>query len=106
MKKKSIAAGLSKGMEEAYAHSKGRLKLKETWKELPGPAPHWKANQIRGLRKDVYHMSQEEFAILLNVKAPTIRSWEQGQKTPSGSAARLLELLAIDNSVVKKLVGA
>lgn len=104
MKKKSIEAGFLNGMEEILAHSKGKLSLKETRKELPGPAPEWKAGQIRELRKDVYHLSQEDFAILLNVKAPTIRSWEQGQKTPSGSASRLLELLAIDKSIMKKLV--
>ena len=38
MKKKTIEAGLLKGMEEALAHSKGSLKLKEIEKEIPGPA--------------------------------------------------------------------
>ena len=106
MKKKTIEAGLLKGMEEALAHSKGSLKLKEIEKEIPGPAPTWKAEAIRNLRKKVYRMSQEEFALLLNIKAPTVRSWEQGQKTPSGSAARLLEVLAKDRSIVKKLAKA
>lgn len=102
-KKKTIEAGLLRGMEEALAHSKGQLKLKETDKELPGPAPEWSADEIRHIRKDIYFLSQEEFAVLLNVKTPTIRSWEQGQKLPSGSAARLLEVLSKDRTVIKKL---
>jgi putative transcriptional regulator len=106
MKKKSIEAGFLQGMNEAVSHSKGKLKLKETAKDIPGPAPCWNAKQIRGLRKEVYEMSQEEFALLLNVKAPTVRSWEQGQKTPSGSAARLLEVMALDRSIIRKLTAA
>jgi DNA-binding transcriptional regulator YiaG len=106
MKKKSIGPGFLRGMQEAVAHSKGALKLKETTKELPGPAPQWSANAIRHLRKDVYALSQEEFALLLNVKAPTVRSWEQGQKIPSGSAARLLEVFRADKMIIKKLAKA
>lgn len=105
-KKKTIAAGLLQGLQEAHAHSKGKMKLSETVRDIPGPAPDWKAGEIRQLRKDVYHMSQEEFALLLNVKAPTVRSWEQGQKLPSGSAARLLEVLSVDTSILKKLASA
>lgn len=103
MKKKSIETGFLRGMEEALAHSKGNLKLKSSEKEIPGPAPHWKPSEIRKLRKSVYSFSQAEFALLLNVKVPTVRSWEQGQKLPSGSAARLLEILRADTSIVKKL---
>lgn len=102
-KKKTIEAGFLRGMKEALSHSKGKLCLNEAERELPGPAPDWNAKQIRELRKTVFAMSQEQFAIVLNVKVPTVRSWEQGQKAPSGSAARLLEVLSVDHSVVKKL---
>lgn len=105
MKKKSIETGLLKGMEEALAHSKGSLKLKESAKDLPGPAPDWSSSTIQQLRK-AYGYSQVEFALLLNVKTPTVRSWEQGQKLPSGSAARLLEILFKDRTIVKKLAKA
>lgn len=105
-KRKSIEAGLLRAMQEAVEHSNGGLKLKESMKDLPGPAPKWTANAVRHLRKDVYGMSQEEFALLLNVKTPTVRSWEQGQKIPSGSAARLLEVLMKDQTIAKKLAKA
>ncbi len=92
-KKKTIEDGLIRGMEEALAHSRGQQQLKETVRELPGPAPHWKAKDIRRIRKEVFGMSQPQFAAFLNVSVPTIRAWEQGQKTPSGSAARLIQIL-------------
>jgi DNA-binding transcriptional regulator YiaG len=49
-------------------------------------------------------MSQPQFAALLNVKPPTIRAWEQGQKAPSGAASRLLEIFSMDQGLVKKLL--
>lgn len=105
MKKKKIESNFLRGMEEAYAHSKGCKKLSESTKILPAPAPDWDAGSIQRLRKD-YGFSQVEFARVLNIKTPTIRSWEQGQKIPSGSASRLLEILMKDRSIVKKLAKA
>jgi putative transcriptional regulator len=103
MAKKSIGAGLLKGMQEALAHSKSELTLKETVREHIEPAPKWKVKDIKKLRQESFHLSQPEFAALLNVKLPTIRSWEQGQKSPSGSAARLLEILMKSPDVIRKL---
>lgn len=91
---------------ETMAHSKGKLKLKETVRELPGPAPLWKSKDIQKLRRDIFRMSQSQFAILLNDSLPTIQAWEQGQKTPSGSAARLLELISLDSEILEKLFAA
>ena len=105
-KRKTIESGLIRGLEEALAHSKGTLKLKETVRELPSPAPKWKPKDIQRLRKEIFAMSQMQFAILLNVAVPTVRAWEQGQKSPSGSAARLLELLYLDKKVLHKLLAA
>jgi DNA-binding transcriptional regulator YiaG len=103
---KTMAEGLIQGLQEAVAHSRGELKLKTRSRELPKPAPKWSASQIRKLRKEVYQMSQPSFAILLNVTAATVRSWEQGQKSPSGAAARLLQILAGDRRSVEKLIAA
>ncbi|OGQ35844.1 MAG: hypothetical protein A3F16_02125 [Deltaproteobacteria bacterium RIFCSPHIGHO2_12_FULL_43_9] len=105
-KTKTIEKGLVRGLEEALAHSNGKLALKETVRELPGPAPIWKPKEIQKLRREVFSMSQSQFAILLNVSLPTIQAWEQGQKTPSGSAARLLELISMDSDILEKLLAA
>jgi putative transcriptional regulator len=101
---KTMAEGLIQGLQEAVAYSRGEVKLRTRTRELPKPAPKWTASQIRKLRKEIYHMSQPAFAILLNVTAATVRSWEQGQKSPSGAAARLLQIIANDRHMVEKLV--
>lgn len=56
--------------------------------------PHriFTADDIRRIRTKA-HMSQPVFAALLNVGKTTVAQWEQGRKTPSGSAVRLLDLI-------------
>ena len=103
-KSKSMAEGLIQGLKEAVAHERGKLTLKERTVELAAPAPRWTTAGIRRLRNEILHMSQPVFAALLNVTTSTVRSWEQGQKAPSGAAARLLQLLAADHETVEKLV--
>src|SRR4051794_15233845 len=100
-KKLRMADGLLKGLKEAISHEKGEIQAKESSREIPHPAPTWNAPKIKKLRVEAYHMSQPQFALLLNVTTSTVRAWEQGQKTPSGAAARLLEIFLIDQSVIK-----
>ena|SRR3990167_5358312 len=102
-KKIRMADGLLQGLKEALAHQRKSIQLKTNLREIPAPAPHWNAAQVKKLRIHTYHMSQPQFALLLNVTTSTVRAWEQGQKTPSGSAARLLEIFMIDQGVLKKL---
>ena len=41
-------------------------------------------------------LSQDKFAALLGVSVKTLRSWEQGQRNPSGPSRALLKLIAAD----------
>ena len=50
------------------------------------------ANEIQAIRK-ILRLSQSVFAKLLNVSLSSVRQWEQGIRTPSGSTMVLLELL-------------
>jgi len=50
------------------------------------------ADEIKLIRKDL-KLSQSVFAKLLNVSLSSVRQWEQGIRTPSGSTMVLLELL-------------
>ncbi len=102
-KKVRMADGLLQGLKEAVAYERGEIQLKTSAREIPAPAPSWNATQVKKLRMQTYHMSQPQFALLLNVTTSTVRAWEQGQKRPSGSAARLLEIFMIDQGVLKKL---
>ena len=49
------------------------------------------AERIRQIRRSL-DMSQRVFADLLNVSLATVRSWEQGVRTPDGASMRLLSI--------------
>jgi putative transcriptional regulator len=49
------------------------------------------AQRIRQIRQRLA-VTQQEFAELLNVSLSTVRSWEQGLRTPDGASQRLLEI--------------
>ncbi len=38
-------------------------------------------------------LSQSAFAALLNISVKTLRNWEQGQRTPRGTALALLRII-------------
>lgn len=55
-------------------------------------APEFGPREIAQIRKSV-NVSQGVFALYLNTTASTVRQWEQGDKKPSGIAARMLQLV-------------
>lgn len=50
-------------------------------------------NKIKNIRKSI-NVSQTIFAQLLNVSLSSVRRWESGKQTPTGSTQVLLELLS------------
>ncbi len=50
------------------------------------------SNDIRAIRRKT-KLSQAVFAKLLNVSPSSVRQWEQGKRTPTGSTKVLLDLL-------------
>jgi DNA-binding transcriptional regulator YiaG len=103
MKKTRMATGLLQSLKEANAIERGELKGRETARKLSRPAPKWSKTAIKKLREEMFEMSQPVFASLLNVKPATVRAWEQGQRTPDGAAARLLEILSKDAHIAEEL---
>lgn len=59
---------------------------------------------LKAIRKNL-KLEQEEFALLLGVSASTYRSWEYGQRRPSGGALSLLKVAAARPDVVKQVLG-
>ena len=55
------------------------------------PPDRFRADRIRDIRRGL-DVSQRVFADLLNVSLATVRSWEQGVRTPDGAAMRLLSI--------------
>jgi putative transcriptional regulator len=56
------------------------------------PVKNYSALQIKRLRLRC-QASQAVFAAYLNTSASTVQKWEQGQKQPSGSSLKLLDLV-------------
>ena len=56
------------------------------------PIKHYTPTQIKRIRTH-NHASQAVFAAYLNTTPSTIQKWEQGQKSPSGLALKLLNLV-------------
>src|ERR1700722_4717080 len=84
--------GLKKGLEEALAHSEGKITLKSEVIEIPEPPSDYNADDIRRIREKS-HYSQGIFAKVLNVSVKTVQSWEAGTRVPSHAALRLLEIV-------------
>ena len=56
------------------------------------PIPPYSADEIRSLRER-YRISQAVLASILNTSLSTVQEWEIGEKHPSGSSLKLLNLL-------------
>jgi len=103
MKKTSVEQMLIDSLKGALEYEKGKKKLKTNARELPDPAPNLKASDVQKIRKIIFNMTQNEFAIVLNISLPTLRSWEQGTRKPSDSALRLLQLLSAKPGILKSI---
>lgn len=83
--------------EELVALNKAGAISKSTMREFDAlcvpPVRPFDAAGIRRLR-EVLNVSQPVFALHLNTTASTVRKWEQGETRPTGSALKLLNLIA------------
>lgn len=73
------------------------IKTSFTEKELKAlgvkiPKVKISAKDIQKIREKI-KLSQNVFAKVLNVSSSSVKQWEQGKRTPSGSTKVLLELL-------------
>ena len=57
------------------------------------------AKQIR----EKFHLTQNEFAKLLNISVATLRNWEQGRRRPEGPARVLLNVANSNPEVLMAL---
>ena len=78
-----------RGLHESGAVNKQTLRDFEA-QCLPPPA--YTAEMIRRLRENL-HVSQAVFAAYLDARASTVQKWDNGDKEPSGAAARLLSVV-------------
>lgn len=82
---------LKDSLDEVLEHARGKITLKTKDIVLPEPPKPVSASEVVRIRKKV-GTSQAVFAKMLNVARDTEISWEQGRRTPSGAALRLLRI--------------
>jgi len=82
--------------EAAQGLTKAGVMDKQTMREFDAlclpPVKHYTKKEIKHLRER-QNASQAVFASYLNTAASTIRSWEHGEKKPSGAALKLLNII-------------
>jgi len=92
VKKNKFFEELKAGLEDAIAHSQGKLHLRSERIEIPAPPAEYKPKEIKIIRENSNY-SQGLFAKVLNVSVKTVQSWESGDRAPSHVALRLLEII-------------
>lgn len=104
MKKNSLFEDLKLGLEEAIAYEQGKIDLRTTTMTLPDEPPKLSKKKIKELRENILGVSQPIFALILGVSPAAVKAWEQGNKKPSGTARRLMQLFEKDPKSFMRLV--
>lgn len=100
--RKPLFERLKEGLEAGIRHARGEIELRST--VLAEAPPVMTARDIGRLRKTL-HVTEQQFARMLNVPLKTVRSWELGDRKPAHAALRLLQVLASKPEAVCEIVG-
>lgn len=84
---------LKQGLEEAIEHEEKKKTLRSKLVDIPRPPRFYSPQEIRRIRTNVLNCSQSVFAAVLGVSVKTVQAWETGERSPSNTALRLLELI-------------
>jgi putative transcriptional regulator len=95
---------LKSSLEEGIRHANGEIALKTTTLEMPDPPPKVRAEDVTKLRLQS-GMFQAVFARVLNVSTRTVQSWEQGTRTPSQAALRLIQVFRHNPAGLFEIIG-
>lgn len=85
-------AELKGAFEDALAYERGERKdLHVSRLAVPRPPKPMSGSEIARVRQKL-NCSQAVFAMLLNISPRTVQAWEQGARTPSDAALKLLNI--------------
>jgi len=87
----------------SFFETNGRVKSKAVPSTMYEEPPRYDQLQVKTLRTSM-GLSQPAFASLTGASLGTIQAWEQGKASPSGCAARLLQVLQLQGEVFEKTV--
>jgi DNA-binding transcriptional regulator YiaG len=90
---KTLFDDLLQSLQEAGAIAKGAA----------APSRQWTVTvpDVKAVRERV-HLSQQDFATLIQVSIKTLQNWEQGRRHPTGPAAALLKIVASNPEMAMK----
>jgi len=95
---KKLFNELTGALKDAAAFERGE-KIDLRVAKFPAPPKPMTPKEIMNLRKR-FAMSQAVFAGYLNVTPSTVKSWEQGIRTPNRAALKLLHIVKNAPSVL------
>ena len=95
MSESSLYADIAQGLREAIAYERGELNANSVRLTLSFAKPP----EIKQLRLSV-PMTQRSFADFMGVSIKTVEAWESGRNHPSGSAARLMQLITSNKDLL------
>lgn len=96
MSESSLFNDIAQGLKEAIAYERGELDSRSVRISCRfSDPPEWTAEEIKRIRLNI-PMTQRSFADFMGVSVKTVEAWENGRNHPSGSAARLMQIIAKD----------
>ncbi len=88
----SVFDDLCEGLQQAIDYEKGMSEARvRTF--IISPVIRYKKSEIRNIRMNA-GMTQAVFADFMGVSKKTVEAWECGRTHPTGSACRLIQILA------------
>jgi putative transcriptional regulator len=87
----TVFKDLKASLSEVKGFVAGKTKLKKRVFSIK-PVPNYTAKDIVRIRHKI-GVPQVVFAEILGTHRRTVEAWESGQNSPSGAAARLLQIL-------------
>jgi putative transcriptional regulator len=100
--RKLLFERLQQGLTEGIREARGEMTLRTV--VLPDHPPEITPEDLTALRVKL-EMSREVFARVLSVSPRTVQGWEQGNRKPSSTSRRLIQVIHENPSLVFKAVG-
>lgn len=93
----NIVTGLQEAIDDSAAKEK---KLRRRLVTVV-PVKEYSSQEVKAIRNST-GLSQKLFASYMGVSAKTVEAWEKGTNTPSGAASRILNMMEMDEELIKK----
>ena len=88
---------LLRSIDEMKAHRRGE-------RDLPAGNIHFVGEPDPRQIRARMGLSQEDFAHLLGISVRTLQNWEQGRRSPTGPAMKLLQIAARHPKILLEMV--